>query len=621
MIRLVLLMLLCLASIEGRARWATLADAPINVIYHNINVDVKKDGTSESIVEIKQRVLNEKGRANLAHYMMYYSDANSKLEIIEAKTINDGKEYIVKPEMIEDRPLASPPYGFDQQRQILISFPKIEVGSEIYIKYKEIEQVSSLDGFYASRFYYGTEGYWSHSEIHIVSALPLSYKVNDGDKKLRVTQKGNEITMLLIEPICREVVDGSENGIINDANLTWVSVSSLKDWKDLATAMIPNYEKVKNQPLPSVFKEIVAEASKHQSEVDQLNIVTSRLNEKVQYMGDWRTVHGRLFPRDLEMVAHSQIGDCKDFASSTAAMLSRMGYNASVSLVKRGVYGQSLHDGLPDIDNFNHAFVKVVSKTGKVYWIDPTNYISMANNMFEDIADKDVLVLDPKNPSFGKSGAIDPSSSVTTVVRRLDVVGDNVDLVRTSGTISLSGERAAKMSGLGLYASDDRIKDFLFYTLSGRYLDDSDKINMTVPDLKSRIVKNLDFKFEYKQDDQGVKTNMGYGLDLSSFWVNDMVGSAPDQVSDLFIGPPRIMIYKTTVDRELANLDQLEFHSTTSWMDVRRACRIVDGNSEIVETILIKRAFISSADIKTSEYKKLKHDLIENFQNLVVIVG
>jgi hypothetical protein len=39
--------------------------------------------------------------------------------------------------------------------------------------------------------------------------------------------------------------------------------------------------------------------------------------------------------------------------------------------------------------------VKVTNKKGIVNWIDPTNFDSMADGIFPDIANKMVLILDP----------------------------------------------------------------------------------------------------------------------------------------------------------------------------------------------------------------------------------
>jgi hypothetical protein len=66
---------------------------------------------------------------------MVYNEATNKINLETAATYYRGKEYPVAKDMIEDKPLFSERNGFDQTRQIMVAFPKVEVGSEIYVKY------------------------------------------------------------------------------------------------------------------------------------------------------------------------------------------------------------------------------------------------------------------------------------------------------------------------------------------------------------------------------------------------------------------------------------------------------------------------------------------------------
>ncbi|MGL9726069.1 MAG: hypothetical protein ACR5KV_05490 [Wolbachia sp.] len=82
-------------------------------------------------------------------------------------------------------------------------------------------------------------------------------------------------------------------------------------------------------------------------------------------MGDWRTVSGKFFPRDLEKIANSQVGDYKDFSTSTAAILQEVDYKVQPILVTRGTISVSNPEALPNMGNFNHVMLKVTNKGGK----------------------------------------------------------------------------------------------------------------------------------------------------------------------------------------------------------------------------------------------------------------
>ena len=176
-------------------------------------------------------------------------------------------------------------------------------------------------------------------------------------------------------------------------------------------------------------------------------------------MGDWRTVSGKYFPRDLEKIADSQVGDCKDFSASTAAILQKLGYKVQPILVMRGTTSTSNPEALPNMGNFNHVMLKVTNRGGKIYWIDPTNTVSMAQGIFPDIADRNALVLDSEEADYIKIPAVQGENSKVISHSEL-TIEDNV--VNEYGQLTVQGEAALGLTGVGLYYSDELIKRFCF---------------------------------------------------------------------------------------------------------------------------------------------------------------
>ncbi len=185
-----------------------------------------------------------------------------------------------------------------------------------------------------------------------ISKIPLHIKVNDPENVLDIaTGKSNffhELDISLKKPVYRDFIGKSENrGIINDEKLISVSLSSEKNWNTLNDRIVPHYEKVLSQKLPTIFEEIAKQAAEFQNDIDVINAVTSLLSEKIQYMGDWRSISGGYFPRDLEQIASSKIGDCKDMSSSAGAILRSLGFKVNSALVARGSDIHPNYIGLP----------------------------------------------------------------------------------------------------------------------------------------------------------------------------------------------------------------------------------------------------------------------------------
>ena len=147
--------------------------------------------------------------------------------------------------------------------------------------------------------------------------------------------------------------------------------------------------------------------------IEKLNTVTSLLAENINYLGDWRPISGLYVPRDLEAIANTKLADCKDFSAATAAILRKLGMEAHISWVKRGLGAFESPTPLPTMTEFNHAIVRAVT-SGRTYWVDPTNFSSFAQGIFPDIADKRTLTLDPAGivlPAHRKSNRKTAKSS------------------------------------------------------------------------------------------------------------------------------------------------------------------------------------------------------------------
>ncbi|WP_161791855.1 DUF3857 domain-containing protein [Candidatus Jidaibacter acanthamoebae] len=613
-----------LLSNAAEARWATYDDASIEINKYNVIETVNKDGTNESIIEEEKTILKEHGRDYAANYVIKYNGDSSKVTILEAKTIYQGKEYKVDQDMIEDKPLASSHQGFDQQRQILIAYPKAEIGAKIYIKYKISENKVPLANTYFSRAIFGLQGYEKESNIEIRSELPLKYYANDPNKALKITQlKENNLSVIkikLIKPLYTETIgEPTENTIINNKYITSVSISSLDTWEEVGTRFGKDYSRVITRPLPKAFEEIVSEVKKSNlTEKEQIERVISLLNDKVRYMGDWRTVNGRMIPRDLDKVATSQLGDCKDFSASTAAILNKLGFKARVTLVMRGIMRQSYDEPLPNIYSFNHAMLKVIGKSREVYWIDPTNFQSMADGIFPDIAGKKVLVLDTKEPSYETIPEIDPNHSQMIKNNIMELKSDGA--IFDTGSLTIKGEERLQFSGMGLYFSKKAIEDFLFRAISKNHLTDEEKKSIEVPDLTKREVRDITVKYSYEHKNSTFKTNLGQALTLSSEWLRSFTNVAHDQIGDIMVGPP-ITLKRSTVlkDMKVKNIQSLNYEIKSPWLYFKRECKNKGKDIEIFDTVKILKTFITGEQLNSEEYKNLKQGIERNIQKAALI--
>ncbi len=623
MLRFIYFLCLIITSNISQAKWAGIEEASIKSYIDNYTISIKKDGTYEEIVEEKFEILKESGRNKAAHYTLYYDGDSQKIEILEAKTIYQNQEYKIDPKFIEDKPLASASDGFDQYHQILLAFPKIEIGSKIYLKYKKIVNKAPLANFFSDFFEFDRE--WTISaNLKLQSEIPLHILVNDPDNALKITKDTEDnfhnLEITLNKELYKKIINEPENGIDNPKLYTWVSISSHDKWEALAADLAKqNFDKIYNQILPKGFADIADKALEQKNEIDQINIVTSALSDKIQFLSDATTVEGRLAPRNLTQVANSQLGDCKDFSAATIAILTKMGYKAQFALVMRG-QGSFAPNTLPDIRSFNHVMVKVTTPSNKLYWIDPTNIQSMAGRIFSDIANKPTLILDSIHPIYEKTPNIDPNHAVSLHNREIIILNNN--RIAEKGNIILKNEAASTITASELMVSKDNIQNIIFNSLSGTSLDESNKKHIILPDLKSRIVKDIAIEYSYEQDNKLSKTNLGKALKLSynKLAVDNFIHISQDSLCDLFIGEPNSLKRQTIIKNiDAKNVESLNKEIDTKWLSISRKLSFKNKELKIDETIIVKQELIANEDLKTAEFQNLKKDLEQDFKDVSIV--
>ncbi|MDB6095890.1 MAG: hypothetical protein JWM09_168 [Francisellaceae bacterium] len=616
--RLSLIILMSFYHIQALARWANIDDCDLIIENYQANYEINPNGSYKVVYEMLIKPLNEKGKERLVTYPLVYNSDTTKLKIIEAKTISPTIEYPILPQQLEDKPLASSPQGFDQNNQVLVVFRNVEINSKIFIKYEmEVNNSPVPNYFYATEAFVGE--YFKNLKITFKAPFKLYNYVNDPKGLLKIDYKHTEKEDVLEIISKKGFIDWVTDEPYANFNLNiypWVSVSSLPKWKDLGLQLVPLYETVINQPIPSLYSDIIKQAKTQKCVTEKIDYVTSHLAEKLNYMGDWRTVKGKFVPRPLQEIANTHYGDCKDFAATTTAILRQLGLNAYVAIVYRGdnVYERP-HD-LPGFNEFNHAIVYVQTPE-KNYWIDPTNFTSYSEGMHYDIAGRRSLILKDKMATLGYIPMPSPKFSQLSFNKVIELQ-NKVDL-KVKGSVQLSGFNALGFTGNDLTTPKETTK-LNVINLVG---DESRVIDWKVSDfdLKSRIVKPITFNYEYSEKNARLKTTLGEGILLEKgSIVSKLLTKTKDRISDIYLGAP--FEYKN--EMFFPNLKTIDNNSKTyeidsPWISGTRSIINKAEGLKIIDTLIVKKVRISNAELLTKSYLDFQEKLYENLGNLVVI--
>ncbi len=609
-----------LAMDPAEARFATLHDAPTEIQGFNRTIEVKADGRSQTVIEMSIKVLNESGRSNFATQPLMYDESTQKLKILSAKTIDEGVEYSVDQNSIEDRQVASQATGFSSYRQVLVSYPRVHVGSVLYLKY-ELDQVQpDLKGAFSAEFVYGREGYWTQSEVKVVSQIPLNIRTNDPEKYLDVKVQESvpqTLTISLKRPVIKQLME--EEGPLDYKNFPWVSVSSFKDWSELAQRISPEYEKVLKKPLPPFFeamaKEVELTVGTSLHSMRAINLVTSLLAEKIRYMGDWRTISGRFYPHSLDQMAQDRNGDCKDFATLTSALLRRLGFQADPALVRRGGFYGDPTD-IPSLGAFDHAIVRVRLE-GKDLWVDPTNFVSFAHGLFPDIEDRWALPLSLSSKGRERIPAADPEKNQMVLRQNVHFLSQRE--VRVDGTFEEKGATAIGLTGASLRTSPQNIEYQILSTID--WVEQMKSWKFKPYTLNSRVVVDVLFEFEYEKTGAELKTNGGRGYPLQHRFLPAILARTQTRVGDLHVMFQPCVLRRVTMLRKahLKGRKSLNCRLQSPWLDVSREIVQKSSGIEVDDSFKFKKALIPHSDLLTPEFLKFQQNL-ENCMSRVALM-
>lgn len=619
MIKRTLLLLVVLSSLHANARYATPQDAPIEVIFDNYDIVIDDEAKYTNTNESQIRILNENGRTR-GTTSLTYDSVSSNLQVIAAKTIYQGKEYIVPASSIEIKPLASDNAGFDQLNQVIISYPHAQIGAELYLKTKEtVIKTSAPKLFTRLISFYGT--YTKSTKFNLKSKIKLNITPNDPNNRLTISETSNETykTILSVtnkEPICEEIAN-ENHSVIPYEKLTWVLVTTAEDAKGYLNSFSKGFVEVISQKLPNIFEKIQSDAKNIENEVDQINFVTSQLSEKMRYMGDWRPVDGSYKPRALKLVAEKLTGDCKDFSSVTAAILNGLGYKTNAAFVYRGAGFLPPKNELLAAITTNHVIIRAISPQGRLFWIDPTNFISMADGIFPDIADRPAGVLSLDDSVMEKVPAINYKSNISVSERSEQISNDATS--RIEGKVTWNGIFASKLTGSFLVSSEQTVKESLINIASDGIKPIA--YEMQLPALTSRIVKPISATYWLEQENDLLLTNSGKGILLNNNWNTQYLDVSDEQVGDIYIGEPYTM-HKVFIikNAKVKNLEKLNHKFESKWLNLSRECTVNDKDTVITTKRESTKSFISADEIKSPEYKNLKSVLKKYYDSTAIIL-
>lgn len=605
---LILASLFVLWGSFSQARWMLPAETDVILLSQKTKIQVRENGSSVIETTKRIKIMNEKGRLEWGTWRFNYTPKNEKYEILNAQTTIGGVTYKVDKSDIVDSPVTATESGFDESRQIVVPFSQFQVGAVVQITSRQEIFRPFLVNHFSDRYFFGDYNLQEKGEVEIVSERKIYFQLNDPLKVLSFSEKEDpkakkfNYVVRLKKPVVRRVFEENDS-VVSDENLIWFAFSTAKDYAEMFSNVSGRYKTILEQPLPAKFESIVKDAKKMKNPVDQVNFVLASIADRVRYMGDWRSVDGAMVPRALETIASTRFGDCKDLSILTTKILRLIGLKADVALIFRGK--SYFHMPKVAFIGFNHA-IATVDLGERRLWVDPTNFQAFAEGVFEDIAERESLILTDdkivmKTVEFPEPKENLENWSWTMTLKPGKKREDIVNLLMTGST-------AIRATGAELSYSKKRFEAETVANLAN--MSEVISYKFAPYDLRSRVVKPIKLEVKIDQNYQPLETSLGPAIGIESLGDLQEITRVDrsQRESSLQLNVPGILKFDVVLKNFNPKGDAIKDCSASSpWLDY--SIVMTDGNTKIVRTLTTKKYIITAAEIRSKAFETFQSDL------------
>jgi tetratricopeptide (TPR) repeat protein/transglutaminase-like putative cysteine protease len=622
---IVLLSLLFLGG-PSFGEWAEEKEVPVLLMDSSGEITVQADGTSEEVFEQTFKAVNEQGRNFLALQKIPFSPDTTKVKVLSASTKNDGVETAVDLKTIQERTSGSDKQGLSGLKELVIPFTNLRNGSLVKYKFKMTHFKPLLPGWYTIRFVYGLEFPEMGGSVVVRSKNDIKHVTLDPDHFLEVKEtieKGWTVVRIKqLKPITR--IPKDEAPLVDFRDIPQIQMTTGNSWQEYAATMSAKYEKIlAEKNLPAAFKEIVKKAATKKDPVEKIDVVTSELASTMTYSGNWTSSEKFYVAKSLKDIGTQKIGDCKDFATATTAMLRNLGLTADVAFIYRGssrdpyrfVLSQPLNQSLPMPFLFNHAIVRVLLGAGKTLWVDPTNIVSNAATIFPDIAGAPALVISKSTQNLETTPTSKAEENQFISEKTIRVNSD--DTVESQVKTEMTGDYAKGVIETALNENTDKAK-YIVRVLAGIYSKDP-QVNFDNVNLQNRLSKSIKIGFKtFGEKTITEKDGKRYIVIPVPIRSQSYFGIGRERVTHVYAGEESLERHVTKVEGYDFKGDNLGCEVLSAWYYLRRKLIKTETGFEVQDYFEAKNRIISVRDANDDDFQ-LRKSSIANCDSAIEI--
>jgi tetratricopeptide (TPR) repeat protein/transglutaminase-like putative cysteine protease len=388
-----------------------LDDAPSCTLYSGTTHLVEADGTVETVSHEITRLNSRKAVEKLGEYKsIVYTPSYQKLTLHEACVHKaDGRTVFVEPRHVQLRDLTTDYQVYDRDKQLIISFPTLEAGDVIEVKWSARGKNPEHQGQFFTRYNFGDDTYpvvRDEVRIRLPKAKALKYAAVGGKVEPKVSDDGDTRTYSWGVSNRRQLPQDSDQPSKEEMRLT-LSASTFASWDEVArwkTGLRADCWQC-TEEVRQVVKDVTRGLTTPE---EKARALTYWLRRNIRYVSAGEK-HDYT-PHPPATTFANRYGDCKDTSQLLAVMLKEAGI--PVALVTLGV----LDDGQVQEDVPSpwgtHAIL-LATIDGRPHWIDTTLSLGAWDYLPRDDRDRLCYVIDDKGLRLVRTPTMKPEDNLT----------------------------------------------------------------------------------------------------------------------------------------------------------------------------------------------------------------
>lgn len=417
---------------------AAKGEGSIRSLKNNIDVRIFADKTSEYIEDFTTRAVDRQGVDYLGTFRFNFTKNYESIEVLTAETIKANGEHIpVAAGDIKTQDGVLNEQTSSPENQIIqVTFPKLDVGDAIHLRYKRKMLKLMLPTGSSGAFTFVTNLIFDNVNVSIESPSGMQIAI-DTNRVKQVEDKTTGTQRIRRWHYQNTDTETPEPYVVNSWRSTpYLMWSTFENWKAIADG----YQKgvAEKAVITPQIRELAAKITAGKtSRKDQVEALYDWVRLNIRYVASY-VGNGGFVPHDTASILEHHYGDCKDHATLLEALLQAQGIESSQALVQADLDSYFLHN-IP-IYMFSHVITYVPSLN---LFLDSTAEKAPFGILPKVDSDKPVLLT--KNfTAPGKTPAITPDSMKMVQRVRIQVAADG------------SAVRTTEVENHGLLAIDAR---------------------------------------------------------------------------------------------------------------------------------------------------------------------